>query len=306
MKRLILFSFLIMTLFSCKTLVQKFDERLEKKYIKKGFVSKTIESFESKTHFYDNQQNDKPVVILVHGFGGDGKISWWQQAKELNDDYRVIVPDILWFGKSYSEGDPSLMAQIEMIRTIITSEALNEVNLVGISYGGFISLGYAKKYAQSLKTLTIVDSPGAALSTEEISEFCKRVGAESVEDAFIPETAEEVDRLLRFSFRKPPMLTDGIKEETIGLYFSKHPEKQAELLQELPENRDWISGKVDVPTLILWGEDDEVFLVREAQQLEKMLGAELKIIEKAGHALPEEQPKQFNQYLTDFISQVRD
>lgn len=305
MIRIFTFSLLAMSLFSCKTLVHKFDERLSEKYLKKGFIAKTLDSEGANIHYLDNQLSDKPVILFVHGFGGDGKISWWQQAKEMYEDYRVIIPDILWFGKSFSAQEPTLSAQIEMVKTVVEAEHLSDIHLVGISYGGFISLGYAKKYVQDLKTLTIVDSPGAAMSNAEIKEFCERVGAESVQDAFIPETAEEVDRLLNFSFRSPPMLPDGVKEETIGLYFSKYPEQQAKLLEELPSNRERMSGGVDLPALILWGEDDQVFLEREANELQSMLEAELKIIPKAGHALPEEQPKSFNEELLRFILKNR-
>lgn len=301
MTRVTLFFLLIMTFFSCKTLVHKFDNRLNQKYLKKGFIEKTIATQERNILYLDNQQSDKPVVIFIHGFGGDGKVSWWQQAKNLHEDYRVIIPDILWFGKSFSTKQPTLKAQIDMVKTIVDAEKLSDVNMVGISYGGFISLGYAKKYAQDLNTLTIVDSPGAVISNSEIKEFCERVGATSVQDAFIPENAEEVDRLMNFSFRNPPMLTAGIREETIGLYFSKYPEEQAILIEELPKNREWMSGQVNLPTLILWGEDDQVFLTRDAEKLKTMLGAELVVIEKAGHALPEEQPDHFNRALLDFL-----
>ncbi len=290
-----------MTLFNCKSLVHKFDERLKSKYLKRGFVEKTLDSGEKNVHYYDNQLEDKPVLLFIHGFGGDGKISWWQQAKQMHEDYRVVIPDILWFGKSYSSEEPTLNAQIEMVKTIVEAEQLSNVHLVGISYGGFISLGYAQKYVHDLQTLIIVDSPGTAMSDEEVLDFCNRVGVKNVQEAFVPKTEKEVQRLLNFAFRKPPMIPSGIRKETIGLYFSKHPEEQAKLLKELSLNRNTMSGGVKLPTLILWGEDDQVFLVREAKELQQILDAELKIIPKAGHSLPEEQSKQFNEELLRFI-----
>lgn len=292
-----------MSMFSCKTLVHKFDERLNKKYLKNGFIEKSLDTEEENIHYFDNQLRHKPVVIFIHGFGGDGKITWREQVKEMHEDYRIIVPDLLWFGKSNSDSDPSLMSQITMVKSIIDAEGVSNVHLVGISYGGFVSLGFAKKHEKYLSSLTIVDSPGAAMSENEVKAFCQRVGAESVQDAFIPETEEEVERLMNFVFKSPPFLTAGIRKETIGLYFSKFPEKQAELLSELPDNRDWVAGNIGVPVLILWGEDDEVFLVDEAEELKQMLNAKLIVIQDAGHSLPEEKPKQFNRALVDFIQQ---
>lgn len=302
MLRSFIFILFPLLLFSCKSLVEKFDDRLKKNYLKKGFIEKTIDEDGLQIHYFDNQLEDKPVILFIHGFGGDGKISWWQQAKELHKDYRVIIPDILWFGNSYSKETPSLSAQIEMVNQLIELERLNQVHLVGISYGGFISLGTAKKYGEKLASLTIVDSPGAVMTNDEIKAFCQRVGAESVEEAFIPENEEEVKRLMNFSFEKPPKLTSGIRKELIGLYFSKYPEEQRQLLGELPNNRAWVSGEISVPALIMWGKEDQVFLVDEAKELKEMLNAELVIIPDAGHALPEEKPKSFNKNLVRFIS----
>lgn len=293
-----------MLLFNCDGLVERFDNRLTKKYAQKGFVEKRIQTDGDEIYYLDNQKREAPILIFVHGFGGDGKISWWQQAKQFCDDYRVIVPDLFWFGQSFSSHDPSLAKQIELLKQIIDGESLRKAHLVGISYGGFVSLGYAKQYPEDLSTLTIVDSPGAAISDEEIEAFCKRVNAENVRDAFIPSTPDEVERLLNFSFYNPLKLTDGIRAGTIGTYFSKYPKEQGELLDELPSNRAWMQdGVVEVPVSILWGEEDQVFLVDDAKQLQEMLNAELTIVKKAGHALPEEKPKAFNEALRLFINE---
>ena len=292
------------SLIGCKNIVQSYDSRLVDQFLSDGYIGKTINSSKENIHYFDNQNEDKPIVIFVHGFGGDGKLSWRNQAKEFQADYRVIIPDLLWFGQSSSSQKPALDAQIEMIKKIVETEKLSKIHLVGISYGGFISLGFAYKYPKYLSSLTIVDSPGAAMSNEEITEFCKRVGADSVQDAFIPETGEEVKRMMNFVFHRPPPLTTSLLEKTIGFYFSVNPKEQAKLLDELPSNRDWIRGKVSMPTLILWGKEDQVFLVEEARQLQEIIGGKLVVIDNAGHALPEEQPKHFNENLRAFVEQT--
>jgi pimeloyl-ACP methyl ester carboxylesterase len=292
------------SLIGCKNIVQSYDSRLVDQLLSDGYISKAINSPKENIHYFDNQKEEKPVIIFVHGFGGDGKLSWRNQAKEFQEDYRVLIPDILWFGQSSSLDKPTLAAQIEMIKKIVETEKLSNIHLVGISYGGFISLGFAHNYPNYLSSLTLVDSPGAAMSDEEIIEFCNRVGAETVQDAFIPETGEEVKRLMNFVFHLPPPLTTSLLDKTIGVYFSVYPEEQAKLLDELPSNRDWIKGKVSVPTLILWGREDQVFLVGEARELQERIGGELVIIDNAGHALPEEQPKRFNESLKVFVEQI--
>lgn len=299
--RFFCFLTLAFLLSSCGNIVKNFDSKLSKKFNKQGFSANVIDKNGHHLYYWDNKKENAPVVIFVHGFGGDGKISWFNQAFEFQKDYRVIIPDILWFGESYSSKKPALSTQIHALRTLIQELELSNVNLCGISYGGFLVLGYAHKYEPDLKTLCIVDSPGGMITDEEIYDFCKSIGVKNVKEAFVPENGQDVKRLLDFSFYKPPHLPNFIRKQTIGIYFSKHPEAQKELLDNLPGNRASMSGKTKIPTLILWGKEDKVFKVGNAIELQKEIGAELTVFEKAGHALPEDKHKAFNERYQKFL-----
>ena len=296
---------ILFMLSSCRNIVQKFDQYLHKSYQRNDFVDQKVQLGDHELFYYDNKREDAPVLLFVHGFGGDGKISWRDQAKDFSKDHRVIIPDILWFGDSKSSSTPQLKTQVDAIHQLIDHLALKNVHLVGISYGGFISLGYAQTHQEKLASLTIVDSPGVHFSDEELQAFCEKVGVEEVADAFLPTNSEEVKRMMEFSFRKTPPLTSGIREQIIGIYLSKNPDEQRKMLEELPKNRNQFEVlNITVPVLILWGEDDAIFLIKDAVELQKQLDAQLEIIPKAGHALPAEQPKAFNEALRNFIEAI--
>lgn len=275
-------------------MVKKFDQRLAQKYKNNGFSSQILDTNGFQIHYWDNKKKNAPVIVFVHGFGGDGKITWQRQAKAFAEDYRVIIPDLLWFGKSTSSKKPVLSSQIYALKTLIRELELENVHLCGISYGGFIVLGYASKYSDDLASLCIVDSPGSVITEEEIDAFCERVGVDNVKEAFVPETANDVKRLMKFSFYDPPFLPGFIRKQTLGIYFGKHPEAQRSMLDDLPENRGAMPTETTVPTLILWGREDAVFKMQNALDLKEELGAELTVFNKAGHALPEEQYEAFN------------
>jgi pimeloyl-ACP methyl ester carboxylesterase len=300
-QRFFLFFSLILFLSSCGSLVKNFDERLSKKYVRQGFSAQSIDKNGHHIYYWDNKKENAPVLIFVHGFGGNGKISWMEQASEFQEDYRVIIPDILWFGESTSSQKPTLTSQIHALKTLVQELGLENIHLCGISYGGFMVLGYATKFSKDLRSLCIVDSPGNVITDEEIDDFCESIGVKNIKEAFVLQNSDDVKRLLNFSFYKPPSLPPFIRKQTIGIYFSKHPEKQRGLLDNLPKNRDSISGKTAVPTLILWGKEDAVFKEANAYDLQKEIGAELTVFEKAGHALPEEQHKKFNERYRSFL-----
>lgn len=301
---LITLSIFITVLTGCSNLVEHYDQYLHKKYLRKGFSGKSIDVDRNHIFYYDNEQDNKPLLILVHGFGGDGKTSWKKQMNYFRKDYRLIIPDLLWFGRSNSDQPVTLKTQINALSLLIEQLNLKKINLVGISYGGFICLGYAKNNEKKLKTLTIVDSPGANMSDKELIEFCNRVGVDKIEDAFVPQTKEEVTRMLSFTFYKPPFMPGFIKKQCIGTTLSKNPKEQRELLRDLPKNRkDFKTIDIPIPTLILWGEEDQVFFLSEGKNLQKQLDGKLVIIPKAGHALPLEQKRAFNKALSNFIDQ---
>lgn len=287
---------------SCSSSVENFDNRLHKKYEKKGFEAKTVTIGEHELFFYDNNNaSSKPPIIFIHGFGGDGKISWFKQVPDFYEEYRVIVPDILWFGNSISKAEPTLLSQIDAMQALLRHLNIEKAHAVGISYGGFIALGLAKKHADLLASVVIVNSPGAVIKDEEIDRFCKDVGVSDVKEAFIPKKASDVRRLLNFSFHKKPFIPGSLLDQVLETYFSKHPEEQAKLLDELPSNRERMSGSIDVPAKVIWGLEDQIFHVYDAYGLKKEIGAELTVIKNAGHALPGEKPKAFNETLKRFL-----
>jgi pimeloyl-ACP methyl ester carboxylesterase len=297
--------FFLMILASCGSTVENFDQRLHKKYEKRGFVAQTKEIGDHQLFYYDNnRETDKPVLLFIHGFGGDGKISWFRQIDEFYEDYRVIVPDILWFGKSLSQSEPTLVNQVSAIQLLLKELNVSKVHAVGISYGGFIALGMAKKFPELLSSVVIVNSPGAAIKDEEIDRFCRKVEVKNIKEAFIPKNVSDLKRLLDFSFYKKPFIPTSLLDQVLTTYFSKHPEEQAQLLDELPSNRDRMSGSIDVPAKIIWGVEDEIFHVYDAYSLKKEIGAELEIIKNAGHALPGEQPKKFNAALRSYLNSL--
>ncbi|PWH85294.1 alpha/beta fold hydrolase [Brumimicrobium oceani] len=296
---------ILLSLMSCKNIVTRYDTFVHKSYVRKDFSSESIALGNHEVFYYDNKRKDAPVVLFVHGFGGDGKLSWIEQAKTFSKDYRVIIPDILWFGRSKSKDAPELQTQINAMAALIKSLEIERLHLVGISYGGFISLGLAQELNEKLASLTIVDSPGVHFSDEEQKAFIDKIGVDHIADAFIPKNSEEVERMFSFAFRKPPKLPKFIRTQTLGVYLSQNPEEQRSLLLNLPQNRKAFEHlNIKTPTLILWGEDDEIFLVKDAKELQKQLNAELIVIPKAGHGLPSEKPKAFNEALNSFIQRI--
>ena len=118
----------------------------------------------------------KPL-LLIHGFGGSAVSSWQQVMLELSQDYQVIAPDLAWFGDSVSQGDPSLATQTQAVMQLIDKLELEKVNLVGISYGGFVTFDLMINEPKVDKAILLA-SPGVLFSDAELALMNQRFGVD--------------------------------------------------------------------------------------------------------------------------------
>lgn len=285
----------------CQKAVNQYDKSVYKTYARHGFVEKTFTTENHNIHYFDNELRNKPVLLFIHGFGGDGKVTWERQVKKFSKDFRIVVPDLLWFGESFSNLDANLESQVKGVKTLIDELDLKNIHLAGISYGGFVALSFASVYESSLKSLTIVSSPGNVIEDEEVNTFCKKNNVSSVKEIFVPKNAEDVKRLFTISMVKPPRFPIVVYKAIFEKYFSRYPQEQEKLLDDLPTNKEKVAEQLSIPTLILWGAEDEIFSVENAYKLQQKLNSELVVHPTTGHSYPGEDPKHFNAALLNFI-----
>ncbi|KAF4360362.1 hypothetical protein F8388_019448 [Cannabis sativa] len=89
-----------------------------------------------------------------------------------------------------------------------------------------------------------------------------------------------------------------------GAMFSEYVEEKRDLIRSIPKNRKLSDlPKISQPTLIIWGEHDQVFPLELAHRLKRHLGdnAELVVIKNSGHVFFVEKPKEFYKHLKSFL-----
>ena len=247
-------------------------------------------------HYWDNggPGDSRPVILLLHGFGGDGLGTWSPVMRALSADYRVVVPDLLWFGASTQEGPPGLEAQVQAVQDLLDRLGVDKATVVGLSYGGFVALGLQAQAPQRLERLVIVDSPGPFFGEEEEAEMLRHFGATSVEEIFLPKGPADVQRLLNLAWYHPPRLPGFLLKDLYLHSFSQQLEEQGALLNDLRSRRGTLTlSPPPIPVLVIWGEHDAVFPVALGQQLATSLGGELRVIPNTAHGPNIERPSDF-------------
>ncbi|KHG17018.1 putative hydrolase yugF [Gossypium arboreum] len=85
---------------------------------------------------------------------------------------------------------------------------------------------------------------------------------------------------------------------------SEHLQERKELIQALHKDRKLSNlPKITQPTLLIWGEHDQIFPLELGHRLERHLGdnAKLVMIKNAGHAINVEKPKVLHKHFKYFL-----
>lgn len=133
-------------------------------------------------------------MLLIHGFAGDGVLTWALQVRSLSKKYSVYIPDLLFFGGSYTDKpDRSPEFQAECLVKAMRILGVHEFVPVGFSYGVVVAFKIAKLHGQG--------SGGIQPSVMTVSKV-NRFGFNTLSDLLLPETVEGLEFLFSVALHK--------------------------------------------------------------------------------------------------------
>jgi len=115
-----------------------------------------------RIHYIEHPGAGTPVV-LIHGLPGTAED--WEDVTPLLAGHRTIAIDRPGFGYS-SGGYVPFDRQLEVIHELFAKLNVTRPILVGHSYGGTISLGFAERYPSEVRGLVLVDAAAAGQKVE--------------------------------------------------------------------------------------------------------------------------------------------
>ena len=232
-------------------------------------------------------QKRGPTLLAVHGSGGD--------HRHWPDDYRnwaavpAIAVDMPGHGRSAGKGFQNVDDYADFIESFVTAASFEKVVLIGHSMGGAI--------AQTLA----LRSPGWLSGCVLIGTGARLKVSPDIINALVQDYKAAVDLLADWFF------STGADPALIGLFknglHNTEPEtviddlsacNQFDIMREV--------SQIKVPTLVVCGSDDRLTPVKYGEYLaQRIPGATLRIIEKAGHMMALEKPQEFMSILEDFL-----
>lgn len=248
-------------------------------------------------------------LLLLHGFGASATWQWYPYLRPLiAAGFDPIVPDLLFFGNSCTRlPDRSDIFQARSIKAAMDAIGVTRFGLVGVSYGGFVGYRMAEMYPDAVEKVAMVCA-GVCLEEKDLAEGLFPVaGVEEAAALLVPRRPDEVRRLVRLTFVRPPLIMPScFLWDYIKVMGSDHMLEKTELLYALISGRQLSTlPKLSQKTLIVWGEQDKVFPMELAHRLKRHLegNSRLVVINNAGHAVNLEKPQEVCKSIIEFFQE---
>lgn len=218
------------------------------------------------------------AVICIHGLSESSRV-WYRNLPVLAEHYRVYLIDLPGFGSMRS-----LRKQFELKQCAAWVEhwmeimGLESASLVGHSMGGYVSMALAARQPEKIKRLVLVDSIGIPFGC-------------SPQSLVYP--------ALRAIGRTHPSFWPCISYDYLragpGMVWKA-------ALQIVALDEVAALSVLRLPTLLIWGAEDDLVPLAFGRQLHELLvGSHLSIIPGANHFCMFERPREFQDALLPFL-----
>jgi len=242
-------------------------------------------------NIYYEERGKGPAVLLSHGYSASTRM-WAGQMEALSDRYHMIAWDMRGHDRSDSPNNPALYsheATVADMAAILDACGARRAVIAGLSLGGFMSLAFNLALPERVAALMLFDTGPGYKKDGPREEWNKMTGsmAKALETKGLAAAGAGPEATLAHH-----RSAQGLAHAARGML----AQKDGRVIESLPA--------IEVPTLVLVGENDAQFRPSADYMAAKIPGAEKVILENAGHAANIDQPAAFNAAVRAFLDRA--
>ena len=245
-----------------------------------------------------DQGDGEPVLVFLHYWGGSSR-TWIEVIKRLETNFRCLAYDHRGWGDSDKPTSGYRMADLaDDAEALIETFQLQRYVLVGHSMGGKVAQLVASRRPAGLAGLLLVaPSPPVpmAVPLEQRMQMIEAYDARQSVEFLI----EHVLTAIQVSEEHREMI---IQDTLRGAPQAKRAWPEAGMIEDISQ----FVGNINVPTLVLAGEKDQVERVEilKRELVPRIPGAQMRVISRTGHLSPLEVPDEIAGGIWKFLGSL--
>jgi epoxide hydrolase 4 len=262
-------------------------------------------------------QGEGPLMLMLHGFP-EFWYSWRHQIPEFAKDYKVVALDLRGYNDSDKPKDTSAYRMSELIKDVegvIRGLGYDRCVLVGHDWGGAIAWQFAYAHPEMVDRLIILNLPHPAKFSEGL-----RTPQQLLRSSYIfffqlpvlPELVLQAGdyQMVANALRGMAIDKTTFSPEDLERYKDAAAKRGAltamlnyyrNILQQGMVAKEW--GKLSVPTLLIWGENDAALGIELTYGTEAYVeDLTVRYIPNCSHWVQQEKPDLVNQYMREFLA----
>jgi pimeloyl-ACP methyl ester carboxylesterase len=259
-----------------------------------GVESRTVLVAGHRVHYLAEGPEGGPVVVLVHGLGGNAE-NWLKLAPYFaKAGYRVYLPDLLGHGRSEHPEDFSYTVsdEAEAVVGFMDALGLKQADLGGWSMGGWIAQLVAARHPERVRRLMLFDAAGIFEAPAWDTGL------------FTPTTPAELDRLDALLDPHPHRIPGFVARDILRVSNQNawviHRSVASMLTGQ--DTTDNLLPKLKMPVLIVWGAVDRVTPLSQGETMHRLVPqSELDVIPGCGHLAPGQCTGQIGPKVVEFL-----
>jgi pimeloyl-ACP methyl ester carboxylesterase len=260
------------------------------------------------------QLGEGPPLVFVHGLSGSWP-NWLEQLPVFAAERRVVTLDLPGFGHSPMPREPvSISGYARMLDRLLGQLGIDAAAVVGNSMGGFIGAELAISFPQRVERLVLISAAGVSTyndprTVRAVPTLARLERILATTTAWLAAKSDAVSRRPRLReaamsvvVRHPSRLPAALTAEQMrgagkpGFVQALQSIIDYDLRERFPE--------IACPTLVVWGENDALIGVADADVFVELIPNARKVIfEDTGHMAMLERPAAFNVLLRDFLGE---
>lgn len=244
------------------------------------------------TSYSDDGASTAPVILLLHGWGASAQ-NFGHLAGELAPTYRVLRLDLPGFGGSQVPPEPwHVEDYAKFVAAFLQKLDVKELSaVIGHSFGGRVIMKAASHNLFSAQRIVLLGSAGVKHSQTARNQTFKLFAKAGRAATSMPGLSR-----LRGRLRSKLYAAAGSQD-----YLAAGPLRQT-FINTINEDLQADAASIRVPTLLIWGENDQDTPVADARLLHQLIPeSQLKVIPAAGHYVHLDASKDVTAHIKAFL-----